>query len=408
MLLFIVPALIVLWLGILSLRDGFRFYRYVDAELKREQSNFTPMVSVLAPYRGIDEGLAENVAAILSQDYPAYEIVFVSDNLDDPALQLIEEMIRRRQPSATQLTTRLVVAGEATQSGQKVHNLMAAARAISNHSEVIAFVDSDARPGPTWLRSLVTPLADPKLGATTGYRWFIPPSGGLASRLRAVWNASIASALGSRTEKNFCWGGSTAIRRSEFDNLKIIERWKGTVSDDFTITRALHEAKLPIKFVPSCLVPSFEHCSFRELLEFTNRQLKITRVYSPNLWLPLLIGTSLFNLVFWGGTAWIVLSLLLERQLPLIATLLIAAIFLLGTAKAYVRFRAVSLALADYRAQLQRDLWAQLLCWPLASLLYLVNAVVAGVSRRIEWRGITYELKSPGEAVIISRAPTQR
>jgi hypothetical protein len=29
--------------------------------------------------------------------------------------------------------------------------------------------------------------------------------------------------------------------------------------------------------------------------------------------------------------------------------------------------------------------------------------VAAGFSRRIKWRGITYELKSPTEAVIISR-----
>jgi hypothetical protein len=36
-------------------------------------------------------------------------------------------------------------------------------------------------------------------------------------------------------------------------------------------------------------------------------------------------------------------------------------------------------------------------------LLYLYNAIVAGFSRRITWRGITYELKSPTEAVIISR-----
>ena len=49
------------------------------------------------------------------------------------------------------------------------------------------------------------------------------------------------------------------------------------------------------------------------------------------------------------------------------------------------------------------DLVAHILLWPFASLLYLYNAIVAGFSRRIEWRGITYELKSPSEAVIISR-----
>jgi hypothetical protein len=46
---------------------------------------------------------------------------------------------------------------------------------------------------------------------------------------------------------------------------------------------------------------------------------------------------------------------------------------------------------------------AHVLLWPVASLLYLYNAIIAGFSQRITWRGITYELKSPREAVIISR-----
>jgi hypothetical protein len=39
--------------------------------------------------------------------------------------------------------------------------------------------------------------------------------------------------------------------------------------------------------------------------------------------------------------------------------------------------------------------------WPLGSALYLYNTLAAAMSRRISWRGITYELKSPGETVII-------
>src|SRR6185503_11846517 len=148
-------------------------------------------------------------------------------------------------------------------------------------SEVIVFVDTDARPATDWLQHLVAPLADPRVGAASGYRWFIPVRGGFSSHLRSVWNASIASALGRNVHKNFCWGGSTAIRRSLFAELDVVNRWKGTVSDDFTITRTLQEAKFPIHFVPACLVPSLGDCNVRELLEFTNRQLKITRVYAP-------------------------------------------------------------------------------------------------------------------------------
>src|SRR5205814_6471890 len=108
-------------------------------------------------------------------------------------------------------------------------------------------------------------------------------------------------ALGEATDKNFCWGGSTAIRRDLFEKLDVTGKWRGSVSDDFTLTTVLHEAKLPIKFVPRCLVLSEADCAVGELLEFTTRQLKITRVYAPHLWKASLIGSAIFVLVFFGG-----------------------------------------------------------------------------------------------------------
>jgi len=48
--------------------------------------------------------------------------------------------------------------------------------------------------------------------------------------------------------------------------------------------------------------------------------------------------------------------------------------------------------------------WAHLLLWPLTAVLFLYNALAAAASRRIVWRGITYELKSPTETEIIEPA----
>jgi ceramide glucosyltransferase len=273
---------------------------------------------------------------------------------------------------------------------------------IDPRSEVLVFVDTDARPNAGWLRSLVAPLADEGIGAATGYRWFIPVNGGLASNLRSIWNASIASALGEREDKNFCWGGSTAIRKSTFEKLQIRERWRGTVSDDFTMTRVLQEAKLPILFVPACLVASLDDCGFRDLLEFTNRQLKITRVYAPHLWKPLLAGSLLFTLVFFGGLG-LILSRAFSRLSYTAPLLMLALIYALGAAKSYIRLKAVCIPLANYRQQVLRSLLPHLVLWPCASALYLWNAITAACSRRIEWRGITYELKSATETVIIRR-----
>ncbi|MEP6635527.1 MAG: glycosyltransferase [Acidobacteriota bacterium] len=392
---------IVVWLGILSLRGGLRFARYVRHELSQPLPAFTPYASVIVPCRGLEEGLRENLAALFQQDYPEYEIIFVTDSADDPALGVIE-VVRDSYSKRDQISSRAVIAGNATDSGQKVHNLRAAVEELDPRSAVLVFVDTDARPQTDWLRSLVAPLHDETLGAATGYRWFVPLEGGLASYLRSVWNASITSALGARRETNFCWGGSTAIRRATFERLNTRERWRGSVSDDFTMTRVLSEAAMPIHFVPACLVGTLDSCSFGELLGFTNRQLKITRVYATHLWKPVLVGSLVFSAVFFGGIVLVVARVALGLPIG-IELALLGLIFLLGAAKAYIRFRAVGIPLAAYGEPFRRGLWAHLLLWPVASALYLYNAFASAFSRRIEWRGITYELKSPTEAVIIAR-----
>jgi len=379
------------WFGIQSLLSGIRYATYVRRETSRAIPDFHPFVSVIAPGRGLEPGLAENVRTLLTQDYPAYEVLFVFDREDDPALKVIEDLSR-----GFSRISRTIIAGPATDCGQKVHNLRVAVDEIAPQSEVLVFVDTDARPATDWLRKLVAPLADETIGAATGYRWFIPERGSIASQLRGVWNASVASALGSDTAKNFCWGGSTAIRRETFTRLNVSERWRGSISDDFTITRVLKEAKLPIHFTPLCLVASIGNCDFHELIEFTTRQIKITRVYASHLWLPLLLGSALFTITFFGGL--ILIGFHPRSPAVYIFPLII---FTLGAAKSVIRFRAVSSVLRTSH----RDLVAHIFLWPFASLLYLHNAIVAGFSRRLNWRGITYELKSPSEAVIISREP---
>jgi cellulose synthase/poly-beta-1,6-N-acetylglucosamine synthase-like glycosyltransferase len=379
-------AVVSSWFGLQSLLSGIRYAAYVRRETSRPLPDFQPFVSVIAPGRGLEPGLIDNLRPLVAQDYAHYEVLFVFDALDDPAIKIVDELKSD--------ATRTIIAGPAIDSGQKVHNLRVAVNEVDPQSEVLVFVDTDARPAKDWLRKLVAPLADETLGASTGYRWFIPERGGIASRLRSVWNASVASALGSDTAKNFCWGGSTAIRRTTFTKLDVSSRWRGSVSDDFTITHVLKEAKLPIHFTPNCLVASVGDCDFRELIEFTTRQIKITRVYAHHLWLPLLLGSALFVIAFFGG-----LILIGVHPRSSAAYILPLIIFALGAAKSFIRFRAVSTVLQTSRL----DLLAHILLWPFASLLYLYNAIVAGFSRRIKWRGITYELKSPTEAVIISR-----
>src|ERR1044072_7443484 len=343
MLLFYILAALVVLQSLLSLRGGVRYLGFFRRELEAPRTLYMPSASVFVPCRGMDQGLRLNLLALFRQHYPAYELVFVSDRAEDPALEIARQLTRELEGESV-ARTRFVVAGPATDSGQKVHNLRAARKEVDASSEVFVFVDTDARPRADWLRALVAPLADEGVGAATGYRWFLPARGGFASNLRSVWNASIASALGSNVRSNFCWGGSTAIRRETFKRLGMSERWRGTLSDDYALTRALQAAGLPIRFVPACLTASVEDCTFSELLEFTTRQLKITRVYAPPLWAFVLVSNLLFVAVFFGGLALAVWRAAVG--LPYVRPLVIVSvIFLLGLWKAFFRLRAVALVL---------------------------------------------------------------
>src|SRR5215218_658565 len=399
MLFFYLLAALVVLQSVMSLRGGVRYFNFFRRELEAPRSLYMPFASVFVPCRGMDQGLSLNLLALFRQHYPAYELVFVSDRADDPALDVARQLGRELE-GETVARTRFVVAGPATDSGQKVHNLLAAVAEADASSEVFVFVDTDARPRADWLRALVAPLGEEGAGAATGYRWFLPAGGGLASQVRSVWNASIASALGANVKGNFCWGGSTAVRAETFERLKMRERWRGTVSDDYALTRALQAARLPVRFVPACLTASVEDCTLPELFEFTTRQLKITRVYAPRLWAFVLVSNLLFVAVFFGGlalAAWRAAAGL-SFVWPLVV---VSVIFLLGLWKAFFRLRAVALVLEEHHGRLRRGVWAHLLLWPLTGALFLYNAVAAGLSRRIVWRGIGYELKSPTETEII-------
>jgi len=396
-------AALVLLQSALSLRGGVRYFNFFRRELRTPRDLYMPFASVFVPCRGLDQGLRQNLAALFRQHYPAYELVFVSDSADDPALAVARGLSRELEGESV-ARSRFVVAGPAGASGQKVHNLLAALKESDAASEVFVFVDTDARPRADWLRSLVAPLAEEALGAATGYRWFLPVRGGFASQLRSVWNASVASALGADVWRNFCWGGSTALRRSTFEGLNVHVRWRGAASDDYALTRTLQEAERAIRFVPACLTASLEDCTFGELFEFTTRQLKITRVYAPHLWRLVLVSNLLFVLVFFGGLA--LTATRAALGLPFAWPLaLVAVIFLLGVWKAFFRLRAVALVLEDQHERLRAGVWAHLLLWPLTAAVFLYNAVAAGLSRRIVWRGIGYELKSPTETEIIGTTP---
>lgn len=390
---FAVFAAVLVWSSFGSVRSGVRYYRFFRSSLTKGVSHFSPFASVIVPCRGIEHGLRENLEALFDQNYPDYEVVFVTDSESDPCVPVIREFLSRRN-------TKLVISGPADGESQKVWNLRAAVAAVSERSEVFAFVDSDARVSRAWLGALVSELSAPSVGAATGYRWFISPGKKIVSELRACWNASVASRLGEDASGNFCWGGSTAILRDRFDELGILEKWKGTLSDDYALMRAVNGAGLGIAFVPSAMCASVDDCTFGEMLEFTTRQMKITRVYAPALWLSGLIGSALFNLVMVSGVALVLAGPQFSR---IIAASALSLVWGFSVGKAFIRLRAVALAMPDFANELRAQTLSQIFLWALSPSVFLYNCLAALVSRDITWRGIRYRLSSPERTEILGK-----
>ena len=393
--LYIILLLLVLQ-GVLSLAEGVQFLLWVRRNLLDRPSPDLPAATVIVPCKGEDKGLEQNLDALLKQEYPAYTVIFAVASVSDPSVSAIEHAIKQNPSCPSQL----VVASKSDTCSEKISNLLSAIAEAPAQTEVFAFADSDARVRPDWLASLIGPLSERNVGAVTGYRWYVPEKLGLWPALLAAWNGAIATTLGDH-RRNFAWGGSTAITKATFDRIGVAGRWTRAASDDYALTKAVQDAGLYVRFQPRCLVPSFEDASLADLLEFTTRQVIITRVYRPKVWWVGLIMHSLFVFGFFGGIA----MTLAERNLR--TSIAAGVIYVLGSLKGVLRMLAVSEALPDLKGRIIRFWWMFCLLWPLVSLVFLYNFALSTMTRRITWRGVRYELRSPAETIILGEPQTE-
>jgi ceramide glucosyltransferase len=396
-LIFYILAAVLIYFSFRSFVGGISYLRYFDRSIAAFPNvrDYTPLVSVLAPCRGLDEGMLENFDAILHQNYPDYQVIFIIDDPSDEAAKLIESSWRESDKAV-----KLVVAPTATDSGQKVENLREGVLHADPRSEVFVFVDSDARASPDLLRNLVSPLTDEGVAVSTGYRWFVTQGISPAAELRSAWNASVATAMGDAEDAKFCWGGAMAMTRAAFERLNVRERWRGTLSDDFALARFAREAGLAIRFVPQAMTPSYGNCTFRELLEFTNRQMKLTRVYAPDLWIASFLGSGLFIAVMTGAAVLLIAG---QDDDPLafyaaLVTLTLVSVFSIG--KSILRVAAIRTVISDVSL---RDHVAHCVLWALTPVLFFANCLAALVSRRIRWRGTEYTMISAEETRVEKR-----
>lgn len=386
--------------GIYSLWDGFAWYQMVRNRLGSHSGFYAPVAAIICPCKGTEPGLEENLSALTRFDYANYEIYFSLATSLDPALKIIEKI-----KAASQRPVHIVIAGPPQNCGEKVFNLRRAVEALPENFEVLVFVDTDVRLSRHWLSKLIAPLQDPRIGATTAYRWIIPSKrngqGGFASAMASTWNAAVATMLG-RGRGDFCWGGGTAIRKKTFDDVNVFESWAGAVSDDFALTNALEAAGRAIVFCPECLAATPHPWTRQTLLEFTNRQILLTRVYSPKRWMMGAAAHLSYSvtLIF---AAFVVLATIVSGA-PWFNLLLFALVVpLLAAMKGAIRTLAVLDLLPEWKPQLNQWSWAWAVLAPIVPFLFSWNFIASLLSRRTRWRGIRYELVSPNMTRVLTR-----
>jgi ceramide glucosyltransferase len=358
----------------------------------------TGRAAILAPCKGLDVDLEKNLAALFRQDYDNFEIVFVVEDRDDPACAAIDRLIAGHPCVAA----RRIVAGRSSESGQKVHNLRAAVAALGPDVQYLAFVDSDAAPRCEWLRMLLARLNRPEIGASTGYRWFLPARPSLTHYLLYSINCGVMMLLGLRGQ-HWVWGGSWAIRRDRFDTLGLRDAWKGTVSDDLMASRLLRDARLPTRFEPVGVVGSPLDQSFRQMFAFLRRQYLLGRHHVGFWWAVALAGCTATSLAWLASAAAVGWSLVGDGPPLWIPLGTAAALYAVGVFRGAVRQSLVKIYFPEHAAALRGakrfDIWAG----PLVALVNWLAMLGSTVGRHIRWRGVVYRMLQDGRIHVVQR-----
>ena len=393
--LFQILALLQILIGLYLIYQAMEWRGYARRRMFTDPGFYAPRTAVLCPCKGMEPGLEQNLLSLCEFNHQNYEVFFILASESDPASGLI-----KRVASQSKVKAHVIFAGQPQGCSEKVNNLRVGIEQLPAEFEVLVFTDSDGRPGRSWLHHLVAPLNDSRSGATTTMRWLIPNRSNFATLLLAAWNAPLVNML-SEKGKNFCWGGGTAIRRTIFDQLNVLEEWQGSVSDDYSLTAAIERSGRPIVFLPECLTVSFAETDFQGLLEFTNRQILITRVYSPKMWGIAFATHALFCITVVLGTVLTLGDLIATLPaLPLAGLTFLP--FLLAAIRASLRVATVSELLPANRPQIMGQSWVYIILGLFLPFLFLVNFVFSAVTRKVVWRGICYEVISPQQTRILS------
>jgi ceramide glucosyltransferase len=363
-----IAAIPFIYYGIV-LYSSFLFFRQRSA--KKTSQDFLPPVSNLKPIRGLDPEAYENLASFCRQDYPNYEILFCVSGENDPAMPVIEKLIA----DFPERQIRILYGSERSATNDKAAKLARLVKEAQNEFLVIS--DSDVRVAPDYLRTVIAPLADSKVGAVTCF--YVPThETTMVQNLQSIgmmsdFYAGILVAWKLDGVK-FTLGPTIATSRKHLASFGGYSSIENSPGDDLLVGRLITENGYNVELLPYSVSTVADFASFRELFQKRLRWIVVMRHMRP--WGHL-------GLIFTHGLPWC-LAAIAMLPLPSVAAAYLGTYFLLRTSMTWM--------IASYGLK-QRLPWKHLALIPLWDAMAFVIWLISFGRNSVRWRDNDYYIR---------------
>ncbi|MBZ5500614.1 MAG: glycosyltransferase [Acidobacteriia bacterium] len=354
---------------LLAIYSTARFFR-VSRRENVPNTDFLPPVSCLKPIKGLDEDAYENYASFCRQDYPEYEIVFCVDP-GDPALPVLEKLVR----DFPERKIRLLFGSGRNAINDKVGRLVRLT--TEAQYDIFVITDGDVRVKPDYLRTVVAPFRDPKVGAATCL-YASTKETNLVQELQSIGMISDFFApvmvAWQLDDLKVTFGQSILTTRkavASYGGYQVIE---DRPADDVYAGRLVAEQGYEVKLLPYVVQSVADFQSLRDLLYKRTRWMTVQRLMRP--WGHL-------GLIFTWGLPWALLAVATHPSAGV-------AIGYLG---GYAACRVMITSMIGVWGMKQKGLWKKMPLIPMWDLMAFVMWIVSFGRKTIRWRGVDYFLR---------------
>ncbi|WP_017652349.1 glycosyltransferase [Fortiea contorta] len=365
--------------------------------------NQLPKTAIILYLRGANPFLANCLRSLLQQNYPQYDLKLIIDHQEDPAWKIASDTIQEISATNVEISALTMVRDRCS---LKCSALIQAISALDETYAVVALVDPDIVVHSTWLRELVSPLINPKVGATTGNHWYSATGNYWGSLLRYVGNVSTVVQM---YLFQIPWGGTMAIKTAVLRQTGLLDKWSQAFAEDVMISRIFSQHRLKIKFVPSLLMLNRQECDLYYLRDWIKHQLLCSRLYHPR-W-SAVVGDAISSILFPTLAILTLLGALLSGKWDTVALLVgCYGSYTLGLLwLMLILEQAVQQIIHDQGqaiAQLSTTtIYKMLIAIPLTQWIYGLGMLSSVWMSTLTWCGVTYQISGPLNIRLVEYKP---